>query len=191
MTWVHRRINHRRCNYGQIGSKSTSNSLKRRVAKKEKISCFGCYKLFPFWIVHFTPESLYTLAGIISSLIKTIAFSAEPASQKFVFGIAEEAGNRISDIYYGSVLQVVQVLHDLHDFFFLPSARCPSLLNFIHHHEMSLVPVHYGWKWHLIAELFPGKPVATGAESDAFGSIAYAKHWNTFAGYECSWPQWL
>mgnify|MGYP007127663274 CR=1 FL=1 len=156
MTWVHRRINHRRCNYEQIGIKCTSNSLKRRVAKKEKISYFGCYKLIPFWIVHFTPESLYTLAGIISSHIKTIAFSAEPASQKFVFGIAEEAGNRISDIYYGSVLQVVQVLYDLHDFFFLPSALCPSFLNLIHHHEMSLVPLHNTWKWHFIAELFPG-----------------------------------
>ena len=73
----------------------------------------GClrYKLIPFWIVHFTPESLYTLAGIISSHIKTIAFSAEPASQKFVFDIAEEAGNRISDIYYGSVLQDRSIIY--------------------------------------------------------------------------------
>ena len=39
------RINHRRCNYEQIGIKCTSNSLKRRVAKKEKISYFGCYKV--------------------------------------------------------------------------------------------------------------------------------------------------
>jgi hypothetical protein len=41
---------------------------------------------------------------------------------------------------------------------------------------MSLVPVHYAWQRHFIAELFPGKSVASGTESDAFGGIADAEH---------------
>ncbi len=51
-----------------------------------------------------------------------------------------------------------------------------ALINFAHDHKMSLVPVDDTRKWHFVAELFPGEPVAAGAEAYTFGSIADTKH---------------
>jgi hypothetical protein len=44
------------------------------------------------------------------------------------------------------------------------------------HHKMPLVPMYNAREWNLIAELFPGKAIATGAKSDTLGSVTYTKH---------------
>jgi len=56
-----------------------------------------------------------------------------------------------------------------------PSPRLP-LLNLIPHYKVPLVPMNYAGERHLVAKLFPGKPVAPSAKTDAFCGFADAKH---------------